>query len=76
MAVSTRSTRSKAPQKGNPKGRYVNVLLQANVYEALQKYALDHGFTEPAVMRIAAAMLLKNGGYLQTDYPGNQKTKK
>lgn len=76
MATNTRSTRSKAQKKINPKGTYVNTLLQPNVYDALHKYALDHGFTEPAVMRIAAAMLLKNGGYLQTDYLSNQKTKK
>lgn len=76
MAARARSTRTKNTKKDSSKGQYVNTLLYANVYEALRKYAADHGFTEPAVMRIAAAMLLKNAGYLQTDYESNQKTKK
>jgi len=74
MSQTRKSARSEA--KSNKPGRYVNTLLHSHVYDALKQYAEDNGFSEPAVLRMAAAMLLRNAGYLQTDFFNNQKQKR
>ena len=67
MAVQTRSRSRSQKITEKEAGTYVNTLVQANIYEALQRYSRDNGFTDQTAVRIAIAMLLRNAGYLNND---------